>query len=289
MIDVEKIISDIREINKNFISQSQVNIKQLHYIKNAPNYMDVFALVIGENANNYTVIPGSFDYTYAGPSDIVLPKNILGKYFTLSLDLVHNLPKFRLGDSFAVLDDKTFERVELSLDEYKKGEQKNSYPFALPYLHDDDYRKPYKEEFSQLIKNPLSILLDNLIKFNDNWDSASDKLMAASSDNELSPLYALNNGNSEFLEHARCYFFNKSMNLLDSSWEFDQIPDYIKDKTSVLFRYLPTKEIIGLGELYLEDKEIILKEERVEALGISPNLLSKNDIEILLLNMVIEN
>ena len=115
---------------------------------------DLFYLVTEVDENYCDVIPGSLDGIMAGPDDIVLPKNVLGDFIFLSLDLAATLPADALGKGFAMLDDDTYNRIIDSQIEYDTGEAGDtpSYSFGLPYISQFDSRVAYHENITDIIQ-----------------------------------------------------------------------------------------------------------------------------------------
>ena len=120
--------------------------------KSAP---DIFYLITEVNSEFCEVIPGSLDGIMAGPDDIVLPKNVLGNYIFLSMDMAATLPHNAIGRGFAMLDDKTYNRIIDSQIKYETGEDGDqaSYPFGLPYINQKDSRAAYHEHILDIIQN----------------------------------------------------------------------------------------------------------------------------------------
>ena len=115
---------------------------------------DLFYLVTEVDEKYCDVIPGSLDGIMAGPDDIVLPKNVLGDFIFLSLDLAATLPADALGKGFAMLDDDTYNRIIDSQIEYDTGEAGDtpSYSFGLPYIRQFDSRIAYHENITDIVQ-----------------------------------------------------------------------------------------------------------------------------------------
>ena len=115
---------------------------------------DLFYLVTEIDGNYCDIIPGSLDGIMAGPDDIVLPKNVLGDFIFLSLDLAATLPVKALGKAFAMLDNDTYNRIIDSQIKYETGEKGDSpsYSFGLPYISKFDSRVAYHEIITDLVQ-----------------------------------------------------------------------------------------------------------------------------------------
>ena len=116
---------------------------------------DIFYLITEVNSEFCEVIPGSLDGIMAGPDDIVLPKNVLGNYIFLSMDMAATLPLKAIGKGFAMLDDKTYNRIIDSQIKYETGEDGDqaSYPFGLPYIGQNDSRVAYHDRILDIIQH----------------------------------------------------------------------------------------------------------------------------------------
>jgi hypothetical protein len=116
---------------------------------------DIFYLITEINEQYCDVIPGSLDGIMAGPEDIVLPKNVLGNYIFLSLNMAATLPLKAIGKGFAMLDDKTYNRIidsQIKFETDDDGDQA-SYPFGLPYISQNDSRIAYHEIIMDIVQH----------------------------------------------------------------------------------------------------------------------------------------
>ena len=115
---------------------------------------DIFYLITEINQEYCDVIPGSLDGIMAGPEDIVLPKSVLGNYIFLSLNMAATLPHKAIGRGFALLDDKTYNRIidsQIKFETDEDGDQ-TSYPFGLPYISQNDSRIAYHEHIQDIVQ-----------------------------------------------------------------------------------------------------------------------------------------
>ena len=167
MSDVKKALERIKNSNKKntLVSQwldlPQPEIKQLHPAKYQLEHVDdaeiqdFFLLVtqVDEKQRICEVIPGSFEGLMAGPDDIVLPESVLGQWAYLSLDMVTTVPISSLGNGFAKLDDKTFDLIRKSIEEYKQDSsfRKLALHRAMPYISDNDDRIEYHNKQKELL------------------------------------------------------------------------------------------------------------------------------------------
>ena len=141
----------LEEIKVQQLHPSQEQLKQLE----DEDVQDFFFLITQVGENTCEVIPGSMDGVMAGPDDIVLPKNILGQYVYLSLDMKTTVPKSALSDGFAILEEECYQRVLASCKEFD-GEAAGEIPAysrAMPYISAHDDRIEYHKKQQQLIEN----------------------------------------------------------------------------------------------------------------------------------------
>ena len=127
--------------------------KQFHHLKESSDIPEMFVLVTDVKDGNCHVIPGSFDAMQGGPDDAVLPKSVMGDYVTLAMDLSTDLPSQALGSGFAILDDKTYQRVLDTLESFNGKEPKGTpFSFALPYIGKSDERITYHSRMKSLLE-----------------------------------------------------------------------------------------------------------------------------------------
>ena len=166
MKDIKNILEELRaNVADNATSASQglkledVKVQQLHpsqeQLKQLENtdIQDFFFLVTQVDENTCKVIAGSMDGIMAGPNDIVLPKNVLGQYVYLSLDMQATIPKNALSAGFAILDKDSYNRIIASCQEFA-GDPAGKIPAysrAMPYISDHDDRIEYHKKQRELL------------------------------------------------------------------------------------------------------------------------------------------
>ena len=158
---------------KQGLSLDNVDVKQLHVsceqTSNPENLdiQDFFFLVTKVENKTCHVIPGSFDGVMAGPNDIVLPKNILGQYVYLSLDMQEIVPISSLDKGFAILDNQSFDKVIQAIDTYNQDDKaiKTSFANGMPYISKHDDRIEYHEHQKSLLTK-MQLIKFNLSKLN---------------------------------------------------------------------------------------------------------------------------
>lgn len=162
-MEPEKILNYIRKQNESHpvLAERGLDLKtiapgQLHFPLHDNESAEIFYLVLRKCGNYYLVIPGSLHGRMAGGYDIVLPKNVMGDYIFLSLDLAKVLPASTIAKGFARLDETTFSRVEEAYDSYRAGEP-GPYPFALPYASENDPMAKYHEEIRDIINQSADL------------------------------------------------------------------------------------------------------------------------------------
>lgn len=129
---------------------------QLHRWAEFEELPELFYLITEINDDYCDVIPGSLDAVMAGTGDIILPKDVLGDFVFLSLDMAATLPRKALGKGFAILDDATYDRVIDSQIEFETGSKgaTPSFPFAaLGFAGREDSRRIYHQKMSEIIQN----------------------------------------------------------------------------------------------------------------------------------------
>ena len=125
MKSFEEFISRVREYNQRHplsatqnVHLTRIEAAQLHRCNSEEN-PEFFYLIIGRDGDQFNVIPGSLDGIMAGPNDMVLPKSVMGGFTFFALDLADSLPENAIGDGFAILDKKSFQKVVDSLAVYR--------------------------------------------------------------------------------------------------------------------------------------------------------------------------
>lgn len=160
MNDINKLISDLKRYHAQHPFSAQQNLavskparRQLHRFLNNKTNPEFFWLVTDVEEESCQVVPGSLDGIMAGPTDLVMPKSVLGQYIFLSPDLACSIPASQLGIGFAALDNASFQRALESLEQYRVAtkEKKPSYPSGLPYLSKLDSRKAYHQKLKAAV------------------------------------------------------------------------------------------------------------------------------------------
>lgn len=189
MEDINLILEQLRNSNSTKKNSAVQGVEltepapgQLHISKEqiaSPESVEIhdfFFLVIKVSEKSCNVIPGSWDGIMAGPQDIVLPQDVLGQYVYLSPDMQTTVPREALANGFAILDNKTYQRVLVSLTKTSgngKGKEESPRPFsgAMPYISDFDDRIEYHKTQRKLLKKLRQkkqiqkILFQRLIEF----------------------------------------------------------------------------------------------------------------------------
>ena len=165
MKNFDELIKKVRKYNQDHPTTARQGLRlddieqgQLHRCKNSEEHPEFFYLILDTDGDNCKIIPGSLDGIMAGPDDIVLPKSVLGDFIFLSLDLVAKLPKDSIGNGFAVLDDKTFERIRVSLNTFETGNKGDipSFAFSLPYAGKYDSRIAYHADLKSVLDSAMN-------------------------------------------------------------------------------------------------------------------------------------
>ena len=140
----------LEELKNRQLHPSREQLKQLENT----DIQDFFFLITEVNDVTCKVISGSLDGVMAGPNDIVLPKNVLGQYVYLSMDMQTTVPKSALADGFAILDDECYQRIMASCKEFADGSVGEIPPYsrAMPYISDHDDRIEYHNKQKLLLE-----------------------------------------------------------------------------------------------------------------------------------------
>ena len=156
--------------------QLHPSCEQLNHLEST-DIQEFFFLITEVNDVTCKVIPGSLDGVMAGPNDIILPKNVLGQYVYLSMDMQTTVPKSALSDGFAILDDECYQRIMASCKEFADGSVGEIHPYsrAMPYISDHDDRIEYHNKQKLLLEDMQKIYskprLPNFPHIlNINWD-----------------------------------------------------------------------------------------------------------------------
>ena len=162
-MDMKKILAYVRKQNElhpilatRGLKLQTIEPGQLHCPLDSEDFSEVFYLILRKCGGYYLVIPGSLHARMAGDQDIILPKNVMGDFISLSLDLAKVLPASSIGNGFAKLDEATFANVEVAYDNYKIGKS-GPYPFALPYGSVNDPMAQYHENIRDLVNQACDL------------------------------------------------------------------------------------------------------------------------------------
>lgn len=173
--NIKQILEDLKAYHKNNPTTAEQNLDlseikpgQLHRTNDAEKNYDLFYFVVSKTDSNHSeVIPGTFDSFSAINTDIVLPKNVMGDFISLSLDLATIIPDRSIGKCFAIPDKETATRIIASLRQYQTGiaGEIPSYPFALPPIGKNDPSIAFHQRIKNVVESAKNATTEIIADF----------------------------------------------------------------------------------------------------------------------------
>lgn len=171
--NIQNILAKLKEHHRNTqttakqnLDLSEIKTGQLHRTLDTEKNYDLFYFIVSKpDAEHSEVLPGTFDSIHAVNTDIILPKNVLGDFIALSLDLAAVIPDSAIGNCFAIPDETTQKRIVASLQQYRSGIPGKipSYPFGLPPISKHDPCLELHQQIKQVVEEAKTVG-DTIIK-----------------------------------------------------------------------------------------------------------------------------
>ena len=160
--NIKNILAKLKEHHRNAQTTAMQNLDfsdikagQLHRTLDIERNYDLFYFIVSKpDADHSEVLPGTFDSIHAVNTDIILPKNVLGDFIALSLDLATVIPDSAIGNCFAIPDEATQKRIVASLQQYRSGISGKipSYPLGLPPISKYDPCIELHQQLKQVVE-----------------------------------------------------------------------------------------------------------------------------------------
>ena len=159
--DIKNILAKLKEYHRNTqttakqnLDFSEIKTGQLHRTLDTGKNYDLFYFIVSKpDADHSEVLPGTFDSIHAVNTDIILPKNVLGDFIALSLDLATVIPDSAIGNCFAIPDETTQKRIVASLQQYRRGiTGEIPYPLGLPPISKYDPCIELHQQLKQVVE-----------------------------------------------------------------------------------------------------------------------------------------